>query len=736
MYLRRKYDFSSLTLEDLLEARDNYHVHLANLDHVVGTAVGKYLIREEDPDAKNPDKEHPRPVADIRTLSNTVIKPWSWPAVIVFVNQWATPHELDKRPEEFVPLRLYLPDGRVIPVCVVYAPETPGPPSPVVDLQFPGGLIGGGYPVFSEVQGQKHVGSIGCLVSDGHSVYALTNRHVAGPPGQESYSILDGEKQLLGKSDEKSINAIPFAKAYSGWPGQKAISHLDAGLIRLGDVSLWTSQVYGIGEMGPLLDANVSNIDINLISLPVKAYGSVSGQLTGEVKALFYRFKTVGGVDYVADYLIGPRDGDRTIPTRPGDSGTIWFWDVAADELLQKKNTSGPHNQGNEDQADIQRERLPPLAIQWGGQSILEESSQASMEFALATNLSNVLRELNVELYRDWGLGQREYWGKVGHYKLGAKACDLVASKKLYTLMQSNIDRIALSDQAISDNSLPMNNQEEFIALADIPDLRWRSIRPKDAANHFATLDKPSKDEGKTLLDMWREDRDTLNVDTWVDFYDRLDIKSVKQQGALPFRVWQIYDEMVEAARKQQVTRFVAAAGILAHYVADACQPLHISWMHHGVHEGEENVHSLYETSMIDRYRIEMMAGINKILDNQEVIGSYRGGRQAANAVMQLMNYTLHVLPPSDVIEAYNKHSGRERIPYMWQVVGDRTIDCMAEGVVYLAEMWENAWQEGNGNRISGSKLGSVSKAALRNLYMNKNFLESRWLRDMSDLIP
>lgn len=734
MYLCRKYDFSSLTLEDLLEARDNYHVHLANLDHVVGTAVGKYLIREVDPDAKRPDKENPRPVGTPRTLSNTVIQPWSWPAVLVFVNKWATPEELDKKPEEFVPRLLYLPDGRVIPVCVVFAPETYKIPPPLVDLQFPAGLIGGGYPVFSEVQAQKHIGSIGCLVTDGHSVYALTNRHVAGPPGQESHSFLDGERQLLGRSDGRSVNTIPFDKAYAGWPGAKTISHMDAGLIRLEDLTQWTSQVYGIGEMGPLLDANVSNIDINLIGLPVKAYGSVSGELNGDVKALFYRFKTVGGVDYVADYLIGPRDGEKTLPTRPGDSGTIWFWDIAVDELFTGKNNHSADNGAGAEPGQVRRERPPPIAIQWGGHSVLEEGSQASMEFALATNLSNVLRELDVELYRDWGLGQREYWGKVGHYKIGAKACDLVASTKLYTLMQNNVDRVALPDEVITRDDLPMNNQEKFIALADVPDLRWRSLRRKDAANHFALLDKKRESDGKSLLDLWREGIDNLNAETWVQIYKDLDVTKVQHQGALPFRVWQIYEEMVKAVRLQEVTRFVAAAGILAHYVADACQPLHVSWLHHGEHAGEARVHSVYETSLLDRYRVEMIAGINNILDGSEVIGGFRGGQEAANATMQLMEYTLQTLPPGEVIEAYNQYSGRERLPHMWEVLGDRTIDCMAEGAVYLAEMWENAWQEGGGNRISNSKLGPVSKAALKRLYLNKNFLESRWLKEMVGL--
>ena len=35
----------SLSLADVLEARDAYHVHLLNLPHVVATAVGRYLKR-------------------------------------------------------------------------------------------------------------------------------------------------------------------------------------------------------------------------------------------------------------------------------------------------------------------------------------------------------------------------------------------------------------------------------------------------------------------------------------------------------------------------------------------------------------------------------------------------------------------------------------------------------------------------------------------------------------------
>ena len=42
------FEFSSLSLKDLIEARDLYHFHLMSKANVVGTAVGLYLIRDEE----------------------------------------------------------------------------------------------------------------------------------------------------------------------------------------------------------------------------------------------------------------------------------------------------------------------------------------------------------------------------------------------------------------------------------------------------------------------------------------------------------------------------------------------------------------------------------------------------------------------------------------------------------------------------------------------------------------
>ena len=76
--------------------------------------------------------------------------------------------------------------------------------------------------------------------------------------------------------------------------------------------------MYGIGEIGQLADVDVSNISLRLIGCPVRAHGAASGDMRGELCALFYRHKSVGGFEYVADVLIGPAR-DCPVGTHPED---------------------------------------------------------------------------------------------------------------------------------------------------------------------------------------------------------------------------------------------------------------------------------------------------------------------------------------------------------------------------------------------------------------------------------
>ncbi len=57
-----------------------------------------------------------------------------------------------------------------------------------------------------------------------------------------------------------------------------------------------------------------------------------------------------------------------------------------------------------------------------------------------------------------------------------------------------------------------------------------------------------------------------------------LDPKKKKRLGGVPFRVWQMYDAMVDSLKRGKIDEFICAGGCMSHYVGDACQPLDMSY--------------------------------------------------------------------------------------------------------------------------------------------------------------
>ena len=196
-------NFNLLSLRDLLAAREQFHLHLIHKPNVVGTAVGRYRIRKADP---WPNRDDPggtlggsRPKRSVRTLANSEVRPYSYPAILVFVKRWVEQGEF-AHPEDAVPPAVYMPNGQRVPICVIQAERDDVRPEGVANYNYPASIIGGGYPVICDVQGREHVASIGCVVTDGHRAYGLTNRHVAGEAGSAIYSLIGGNKELIGVS--------------------------------------------------------------------------------------------------------------------------------------------------------------------------------------------------------------------------------------------------------------------------------------------------------------------------------------------------------------------------------------------------------------------------------------------------------------------------------------------------------------------------------------------------------
>jgi hypothetical protein len=724
-------DFRSLSVKDLIDAREHYHVHLAHLDNVQATAIGRYLIRDGERNRKDADHKSAPEDLEPRTLTNSKPEDWSQPCVLVFVDKWEHPDSFgpdSRQADSLVPPLLFLPDGRVIPTCVVQVDFDNGPAAFAAPPAFPSDLIGGGYPVFTDVQRRRHLGSIGCMVTDGDQVFALTNRHVVGTPGREVRSIIKGAEQRIGEAANLQVATKAFSEVYQGWPGERVQLNLDAGLLRVDDVNRWTAQVYGIGEIGPVVDLNTESFSLDIIGCRVRAYGSASGPMLGQILGLFYRYKSVGGTQYVSDLLVGPRNNKTPVNSRPGDSGTIWFMEPPHEKTTDK--SPDKHEFPNV----VKAPPLRPIAVQWGGQVVLSRNTRLSTQFALATCLSNICRELDVELIANWNTGRTEYWGELGHVKIGALACTLIDHGQcddLADLMLSNQANIGYADNDIL-KGIKAHEPKTFAPLSDVADLVWRFTRKADdESNHFADMDVEGKGafEGQTLLDLCKQQKN-VHPDVWNKFYESI---SEDRRGALPIRVWQIFDYMVDYASDNKFDEFVCAAGIVAHYVGDACQPLHISKYHHGLNPEDKNhakVHAVYETTMLQEKAGELISLLNIAVQAPSQVSQIKtdgqlDGQKAAFAVVQLMQRTVNRLPPIKIVNLFDHHMGRGQTDALWNALKDDTASCMADGAHTLARIWEAAWLKGRSGKAKVDQVPVADQQTLMNLYSQREFLPS-----------
>jgi hypothetical protein len=546
--------------------------------NVVATAIGYYRIRKHD---SWPGDAPVRHGTEARTLTNSEVRPYSWPAVLVLVKTWAAPSNFVKNgaleADKLVPPTLYLPDGRRVPTCVIEAPPdaVQSPLAPAV--RYPLNNIGGGHPVLVETQRQKHVATVACLATDGHKTYALTNRHVTGDPGQPIHSILGGREIEVGVSAVRQATRVLFSDVYPGWPGGDVYVNMDVGLIDVTDLNAWTAKVQGL-QVGPMVDLSAVEFPLTMIGRPVRGYGAASQWMLGEIHGLFYRYKTRGGSEYLADFFIGPRSvpspdggGSPEFFTRPGDSGTLW--------LLEPMSGA----QGTDDPKATDDFR--PLALQWGA-SRFYQSDRRSSAYALATCLSTVCDRLDVDLVRAWNLDQPDTWGAVGHFSIASRVASKLSANVpgLAQLMTNNAAIVSHDDDTILRSDFKGMSKDAFVPMADVPDFFWKhgqqgANRHFEGPNHFADMDQKRPADGVDLLALCR-DPTKVDPGAWNAFYnsveDLLEGKPIEMvhRGLLPFRVWQIFDEMVDFAKDGKAGEFVCAAGVLTHYLGDACQPL------------------------------------------------------------------------------------------------------------------------------------------------------------------
>jgi hypothetical protein len=241
-------------------------------------------------------------------------------------------------------------------------------------------------------------------------------------------------------------------------------------------------------------------------------------------------------------------------------------------------------------EAQKRTRHLYPLAVEWGSQALASDDDKR-LNYALATGLSTTCRLLDVDLVRAHNTGANPFWGQTGHYSIATAAIESVTQGPLRDFLEANVERISFRPNELTPEQIREKlARGDFVELADVPDLVWKKTSNRvpggrdyaqnagpEHPNHYADIDQPDGD-GKTLRDVTLSNISNMSVAVLAKWYADEGQADVRSQGLLPFRVWQIFDEMVKQLKAHNNTKFLCAAGVLAHYVGDACQPLHGSY--------------------------------------------------------------------------------------------------------------------------------------------------------------
>jgi predicted AlkP superfamily phosphohydrolase/phosphomutase len=167
-------------------------------------------------------------------------------------------------------------------------------------------------------------------------------------------------------------------------------------------------------------------------------------------------------------------------------------------------------------------------------------------------------------------------WGFTAHRTVNRKAVTTLP-KPLRLLFEANVAYLA--EHAID------------------PDL-WRAAgRPGEGPNHFLDMDAfgPYPFDG-----IPRSEAD----------HARVHGKDALEKGRVPWRVAEVYAELVAAFRAGDAARTLERAAVLGHYVADAHVPLHAALNYDGQLSGQTGVHARWEAEMVERFERQIDAAV------------------------------------------------------------------------------------------------------------------------------
>ena len=218
------------------------------------------------------------------------------------------------------------------------------------------------------------------------------------------------------------------------------------------------------------------------------------------------------------------------------------------------------------------------------------------------------------------------------------------------------------------------------------PDL-WRTDdNPTEAPNHFLDMDAFGK--APPFAEIPRDEAEHL----------RRNGKEAVEKGRVPWRVGELYRQLVDAFRAKDSRRALTAAATLGHYVADSHVPLHAVVNYDGRDTGQPGVHGRWEAGMVERFERQILARVRP--------GPPRAAGDPAlmtfDALMESFGEAPAVLEsdracagPADLATTAPDDRYDDRYyTCFYEREGDRLVARMSRAIDAVGLVWREAWQE------------------------------------------
>lgn len=138
----------------------------------------------------------------------------------------------------------------------------------------------------------------------------------------------------------------------------------------------------------------------------------------------------------------------------------------------------------------------------------------------------------------------------------------------------------------------------QLVSHTNDPDKVWRQQRrqhPKEDVAHFFHIDRQPSD--------WRKRQDAADT----------------SQGFLVYRIASWIEEAKKFRKKENWDELAEYLYGISHYLGDLSQPLHLHHDYNAEAAGLPDLHSQFETKMLNRYEKEIRSGVEKRLRTEKI---------------------------------------------------------------------------------------------------------------------